>query len=91
MKYDDALRAWGATQVTYALLKDEKIDLSTVRIDLEVEQSYGCSCSSDASARVSVQAYTEDSRWVYNDLSYFDFEDFLKEVCEAANGAVTLE
>lgn len=91
MKYDEALRAWGAGQVKHTLREDEVIDVSTVRVELEVEQSYGCSCSSSASAHASIVAYTEGGRFTCYDREYFDFEQFLKEVCEAANGAVTLE
>lgn len=91
MKYDDALKAWGAKQLAHTLIKDEEIDTETFRVELQADSGWGCSCSSSAEAEVSMQAYTKDGRWVYYDTKYFDFEDFLKEVCEAANGAVTLD
>lgn len=91
MKYDEALKVWGAKQLAHTLIKGEELDLDTFSVELQVDSGWGCSCSSSAVAEVSMQAYTKDSRWVYYDTKYFDFEDFLKEVVEAANGAVTLD
>jgi hypothetical protein len=91
MKYDDALKAWGAKQLEHKLFSGHTLELDSINVQLEAEQSYGCSCSSDVSAHVSITGWTDGRQSVWYDREYFDFEDFLKEVCEAANGAVTLE
>lgn len=91
MKYDEALKAWGARQLAHKVNKGETIDLSTVSVSIEAEQSgYGCSCSAEVSAHVSITANLEPRGWVYYDITYFEFEQFLKELVEAADGAVTL-
>lgn len=102
MKYDDALKAWGILKLTEFRKVD--IDPDTVTVSMFFDEGYsccggtneGCYCSYayGPSAEVRVQGYEKGTyypvRW---DLPYdsFDFSTVLKEICEAANGAVTLD
>lgn len=94
MKYDEALKAWGAKKLAEKVYEGKEIDPTSVGVWLDLEQGYGCSCSSDAYVYVEVYGSTTESGYtpsVMIDKDSFHFETFLKEVCEAANGAVTLE
>lgn len=94
MKYDEALKAWGVSQLTEQLRESgDEVDAETVYTYLEVEQGYGCNCSSYASGHVSINGRSVKGDWLCKEIDkdFFDLERFLKEVCEAANGAVTLD
>lgn len=96
MKYDEALRAWCCSKLNEKLTAPETLDPDSVYVLFEVEDGYGCRCSSYASGHVTIQGRTQGGswdRWVGMDIDKdnFDFERFLKEVVEAANGAVTLD
>lgn len=93
MKYDEALRAWGAKHFVHMLHDGEEVDVGTVTVSMSATSGWGCSCSSDPSIEITITAHTKEGRYMYYDLDggWWSFEDFLKDVVEAANGAVTLE
>lgn len=93
MKYDDALKAWGALNMEHLLGEGEEIDIDSVVVTLEGSAGYGCSCSGEVNMEVTIWGKTKVGRSLgYDrDANWWSFEDFLKEVVEAANGAVTLD
>lgn len=56
MKYEDALKIWGAKLVARQNMHDilfEKIDLDTVQVELDLEEGYACCGGSDPSCYCS--------------------------------------
>lgn len=94
MKYDDALKAWGAVKLADKVYAGKEVDPESVGVWLDLELGYGCSCSPDASVYVEIYGSTTEGGYIPSvmiDRDSFHFETFLKEIVEAANGAVTLD
>ena len=104
MKYEDALQEWGARKIETAnWALTEKIDRSTVKVEMEFDEGYACcggrdpdcycSFAESPSANVSITGRTSaSSRKVYSaeiDHYSFDFATVLREIVEASGGAVT--
>lgn len=94
MKYDEALKAWAVSKLTHKLRNSgDEVDAETVYTYIDVNEPWGCSCSSSATVSFSINGRSKEGDWlgVEIDKDEFDLERFLKEVVEAANGAVTLD
>lgn len=104
MKYEDALREWGARKIEAAnWALTEKIERSTVKVEMEFNEGYACCGGSDPncycsfaespSATVSITGRTATtSRKVLTasiDCDSFDFATVLREIVDASGGAVT--
>lgn len=103
MKYEDALREWGARKIEGYNGDRVKIDRSTVVVDMEFDEGYACcggrdpdcycSFAESPSANVSITGRESvQSRKAYSasiDHYSFDFATILGEIVEASGGAVT--
>lgn len=102
MKYDEALKAWGLLKL--AEYNHKTIDPDTVSVSMNFDEGFaccgganeGCYCSYayPPRAEVTVRGYTKGEYWPCEwsmPADEFDFSTVLKEIVEAANGAVTLD
>lgn len=102
MKYEDALRLWGARKIASSYrITVEDIVLGSVRVDFTFDEGYACCGGSDPNcycsfaesprAEVAVSASTKSTgtlRWTL-DLESFDFATVLSELCETGDGMIT--
>lgn len=103
MKYEDALREWGARKIEAYNGNRVKIDRATVVVDMDFDEGYACCGGTDPncycsfaespSAKVEITGRsTAQSRKNYSasiDSCSFDFATILGEIVEASGGAVT--
>lgn len=90
MKYDEALKAWGAAKLAEKYIGAE-IDPDSVKVDIETYSGGYCETCEYTSVEVTISGRAGTYLEVSIDKWSFSFADMLKEVCEAANGAVTLD
>lgn len=104
MRYDDALREWGARkaeQATGLVPGLITIDRSTVVVDMDFDEGYACCGGSDPScycsqaespsARVTIRGTDQDGypHMVTISAVDFDFATVLGEIVEAGDGTLS--
>lgn len=98
MKYEDALKEWGAQKLesTYRL----KVDRKTVRVEMTFKEGYACcggrdpdcycSFAESPSASVEVSAAVGGRMYRYEiDHWSFNFTEVLREIVAAGGGTIT--
>lgn len=105
MKYDEALKLWGASKLQYAYLplnNDRDIDVESVNVHMNFNEGYACCGGSDPNCYCSFAESPSTNIRItgrtkkYTQLTYdidvddFDFATMLKELCEVADGKVEL-
>lgn len=95
MKYEDALRKWGALKLEQY---GSKVDPQTVTVVTNFSEGYpccggnnpGCYCSLATSPTATVMVSSYGFPYTYTiDLDEFDFVTFLGEIVDAADGTMT--
>lgn len=105
MKYEDALKAWGANKIALKYNFPQKdINPNTVKVNMEFDEGYNCCggydpdcfCSFAESPRAEVVItgvihYDNDYREICASIPIedFDFATILKELCDIGNGSIT--
>lgn len=99
MKYDEALREWGARKLEAAGYGD--VNRQSVIVEMEFNEGYACCGGRDpdcycsfaespsASVMIRGSSYNMRNARVEIDHWSFDFATILKEIVEAGGGTVT--
>lgn len=100
MKYEDALREWGARKLEE--YNKVKIERYSVKVDLEFKEGYACcggrdpdcycSFAESPSANVEINGVDSKGRRYRREIDHwsFDFATVLKEIIEAGGGTINV-
>lgn len=101
MKYEDALREWGARKIEERHYRSKHpVNRDTVKVEMEFNEGYACcggtdpdcycSLAESPTANVKIVGVDTQGRRMYTEIDQwsFDFATVLKEIVEAGGGTV---